>query len=259
MMTNQDIQIKCVYYNRGYCKNKNKCQDYHPKEDCNITNCRYKECKYRHRKLCKYGEECYHNINDNCEYVHLNNDEKQQNQAHRVILRAPSPNQIEQMKDEIEKYKMEIDRYKAEIEQYTIEIHNGKETLKEKNEIIKKQAEENDDTKELLKQAKEVIEQVVTENNKRYEEYDKRYEEYEKKIEKKYNETINSFMEKYKGEEKMEEDTEMDKKESNAKDDNNEQIVEINKFKCEKCNFKTNWENNFTEHRGKCKKNKRKK
>ena len=98
-MMNTNELIKCKYYNTGYCRNKDKCSYYHPRSDCK-DHCKNKECKLRHRVLCRYGQYCYHYIRGQCEYVHLNKylfdepmviEDNQTIETHKVILAAPSP------------------------------------------------------------------------------------------------------------------------------------------------------------------------
>ena len=66
------IQIKCSYFNSGYCKftrKENGCNFYHPTETCKLLKCKDKECQYRHKKKCKHGEKC--RFQNRCEYLHL--------------------------------------------------------------------------------------------------------------------------------------------------------------------------------------------
>ena len=63
-----DEERKCYYYDKGYCKNRNNCKLLHPTEDCK-TKCSVKECKLRHRRDCKDGNNCLFK-NKKCEYVH---------------------------------------------------------------------------------------------------------------------------------------------------------------------------------------------
>ena len=62
-MTGEEVQVNsskniCPYYRVGYCKYKNKCKLFHPKENCGDRKCRDKACTKRHRKPCKYGQTC---------------------------------------------------------------------------------------------------------------------------------------------------------------------------------------------------------
>ena len=86
MTTDSNNQIKCRYFDKGYCKLKNSCKYYHPSSDCE-NRCKDDKCRYRHRRDCKYGDICYHNKRNVCEYAHnneipMNVDDKEQNEAH---------------------------------------------------------------------------------------------------------------------------------------------------------------------------------
>ena len=64
-------QIKCKYYNSGYCKFSRKesgCKKYHPTYICKITKCKDKTCRNRHPKVCRFKEECRFQLH--CSYTH---------------------------------------------------------------------------------------------------------------------------------------------------------------------------------------------
>ena len=61
------LQKVCKHHNVGYCKYKDTCKFQHPTEDCE-NKCDKISCMKRHRKLCKYGENCKHL--PNCEFKH---------------------------------------------------------------------------------------------------------------------------------------------------------------------------------------------
>ena len=58
----------CPYYRVGYCKYKNKCRLFHPKENCGDRKGRDKACIKRHRKSCKFGQTC--SRKEYCEFLH---------------------------------------------------------------------------------------------------------------------------------------------------------------------------------------------
>ena len=67
---------KCRYYNRGYCKYKQKCKYSHPKEICKeyLTRetCENIECCDRHPRVCKWidsNEGCKRQ--KECDYLHV--------------------------------------------------------------------------------------------------------------------------------------------------------------------------------------------
>ena len=67
---------RCRYYNRGFCKYKNKCRFAHPTKICTIYeetgNCGDQECDKRHPKQCKWLQSiggCQRGEQE-CEYLH---------------------------------------------------------------------------------------------------------------------------------------------------------------------------------------------
>ena len=66
---------KFRYWNWGFCREKGKCQYFHPKEDCRRHiekgKCENIQCEGRHRKYCRYFNNksgCYRG--DSCQYLH---------------------------------------------------------------------------------------------------------------------------------------------------------------------------------------------
>ena len=66
---------KCRYWNRGYCREGEKCKYIHPKEDCKTQQdkgkCEDRQCEQRHRRYCRYYNSesgCYRG--DKCHYLH---------------------------------------------------------------------------------------------------------------------------------------------------------------------------------------------
>ena len=68
----QEDQIKCYHYNSGYCKlvkRERGCKLYHPETNCEIINCKDKECPDRHPRPCKFGDTtCIFQVR--CPYKH---------------------------------------------------------------------------------------------------------------------------------------------------------------------------------------------
>ena len=71
----QKVKKKCRYYNRGYCKYKQKCKYVDPEHVCQehltMQKCENKECPRRHHRRCKWEESnggCRRY--QECEYVH---------------------------------------------------------------------------------------------------------------------------------------------------------------------------------------------
>ena len=67
-----EVTLKnCSHYNSGFCryiKKENGCKHFHPKEICETTVCKDKDCPKRHPKRCRYLEEC--RFQSQCSYSH---------------------------------------------------------------------------------------------------------------------------------------------------------------------------------------------
>ena len=63
-----DLKKICPYFNVGYCRYRDHCKHIHPSENCGERNCTGKNCTKRHRKLCRYGENCCRI--SSCEFLH---------------------------------------------------------------------------------------------------------------------------------------------------------------------------------------------
>ena len=74
--TKRRSQIKCRYWNRGYCKEGDSCNFKHLEEDCESflknRKCEDMKCYKRHRTYCRYfrtEEGCYRKAS--CQYLHV--------------------------------------------------------------------------------------------------------------------------------------------------------------------------------------------
>ena len=67
-MTAEKKQMVCKYFNSGYCKFSGDCKYAHPKENCESSGCKNKECYKRHPKECRYGNKCRRE--SSCLYKH---------------------------------------------------------------------------------------------------------------------------------------------------------------------------------------------
>ena len=75
---------RCKWWNRGYCREQERCQFSHQGEDCEehlmLGHCTTKGCRQRHRKRWKYWnlkEGCYRGLE--CQYLHMVKDNPQEN------------------------------------------------------------------------------------------------------------------------------------------------------------------------------------
>jgi hypothetical protein len=132
-MTNNDSKLtrkmsenrnyfQCYYNNRGYCKFRDECRYQHYTEVCSQSLCKERQCKFRHPRVCKFGDNCHFLRKKYCLYKH------------------DSSKSDDQQKKEVVFLKEEITKLKAEIQ----DLRNVVE-MKEKDlrEIIKKEADQN--------------------------------------------------------------------------------------------------------------------
>ena len=62
---------KCDYFDRGYSKYGESCNNEHPDIVCVDANCFDDKCPARHPNPCKYGPRCHYNKKYKCYYSHL--------------------------------------------------------------------------------------------------------------------------------------------------------------------------------------------
>ena len=79
--TKETNQMRCNFFNRGYCKAGPECMFYHPKEDCEVHKlgniCIDRSCRKRHRTVCKYWDTssvCLRG--SDCMFMHRSSTEK---------------------------------------------------------------------------------------------------------------------------------------------------------------------------------------
>ena len=71
---------KCEHFDKGYCKNKNKCSLKHPLSEC-AGDCDDKRvCPKRHQIPCKNGQACAFFATESCEFLHHRLLHKQNNE-----------------------------------------------------------------------------------------------------------------------------------------------------------------------------------
>ena len=62
--------MKCVYYDKGYCRNKDSCSLKHPRIECDGCCEDKRTCPKRHRTVCKNGDTCVFLTTQSCEFLH---------------------------------------------------------------------------------------------------------------------------------------------------------------------------------------------
>ena len=63
-------QNKCQYFDKGYCKRKDQCQELHLSTDCDGKCLNKTTCPLRHRVECKNGNECVFKTSNSCAFLH---------------------------------------------------------------------------------------------------------------------------------------------------------------------------------------------
>ena len=156
-------KVLCAFYNVGFCKFKDLCPKFHPKEECLKFNCKRKGCFKRHKRWCRYGQECRRFRKDkNCAFKHsINNSEDATSQI------SDMKNQMNVMCDKIKVLENLLEAKDKEIASLSAKKKSIEEELKAKNSeilsltdqlksVVKtKQLEETSD--EIFEDAVEVI------------------------------------------------------------------------------------------------------
>ena len=77
-------QFRCKYYNKGFCKEGNRCEFFHPQDNCQEFECsgqcsQGSSCKLRHPRKCRYWlrGDCWRL--ENCVYLHNEEDFDKEN------------------------------------------------------------------------------------------------------------------------------------------------------------------------------------
>ena len=256
---NIDTNInKCYYYNRGYCKKKKKCLFFHPTSDCK-ENCTVKnKCDKRHRKKCKYGDRCYHNIQNICEFKH----EMSESNNREDKIRNKEISNLKENTENI--YKEKIITLEKEVMLLKNELEKEKETESKQRkdmETIRKtlhdQSMTNLDTiKEMKIQHKKEIEKIKNKYVLEIEIFkNKRNKEENERAEHRKNEIKDLYIKM----EKLKEKEIINCKNCinmHTESINSEEHIKINHeqttYNCKGCTFKTNWIANLKEHKKKC-------
>ena len=66
----KSVTTRCPHNNTGYCKFNDHCKYQHYNTICDKRICKDIECKKRHPRTCRYGENCKFNIHNACAYMH---------------------------------------------------------------------------------------------------------------------------------------------------------------------------------------------
>ena len=143
----QRNEVQCSHNNKGYCRFKERCFFQHFTVSCTQKFCKDKDCRFRHPKPCKFGNECTFYKKKICAFKHDENH-----------------GELERVKREISIFENEVSRLRAEIsdlreivktkEEDTAAISKSEEA---KSAIISEIIQENDALKTIIKESKDEI------------------------------------------------------------------------------------------------------
>ena len=103
---------KCKYFNRGYCKLKDQCENLHDDKVCEDLDCNESDCDKRHPNPCKFGPRCQFKRRKECLYLHVTlvpNDDATE------ALNQKFTKLFKQLEREIEKRDSEINLLKGKL------------------------------------------------------------------------------------------------------------------------------------------------
>lgn len=235
----------------------------HPTTEC-TENCPGKTiCEKRHRKHCKYGNSCYHNRQNLCEFKHdttnsehINDKIKNYEQKLKDAMEDKYKEKIKLLEDKIEDLKQVLNKEKERQENMQIEtirkrLHEEAMTNLDKIKDIKVQHK-----KEIDKLKNKYILEVEIIKDKRTKEENERAEQRQNEIKDLYNkiERIKTEKEIITCENCSQNDNPIIKLEEHIEAKHDQTT-----YNCKGCNFKTNWMANLKDHRKKCNNNRQRK
>ena len=142
-MTGEEVQVNsskniCPYYRVGYCKYKNKCKLFHPKENCGDRKCRDKACTKRHRNPCKYGQTC--SRKECCEFLHDEQDKFKESvpKLEMEELIKQKDKKIEELSEKVKTLEKSFTSMLKKIETLTTNEQDMKNKVKVVDSIQKK-------------------------------------------------------------------------------------------------------------------------
>ena len=126
---NEHVQYQCYHHNRGYCKFGEQCRFPHFEDICPRNICRVKECKKRHPKPCRNGQQCKFNKANNCAFKH---ESKQP-----VVIESELENKIKRLQEEINILKEQIKEKNHELDEVNLNYSAKIEALEEENRHLR--------------------------------------------------------------------------------------------------------------------------
>ena len=134
-------EFQCFHNNKGYCKFGVECHFQHYYDLCLEKVCREKECKARHPKYCKNGDNCKFNKKKICAYRHENLNSVTEIEAQNIMK------ECEALEEEVKKLKVEIAEMKENVKKKEQKISVMSQ---DNSKAIEKYLEENKTLKDIL-------------------------------------------------------------------------------------------------------------
>ena len=210
---------KCDYYDRGYCKYGDKCDNEHPDKICLNPNCFDEKCPSRHPNPCKYGPRCHYNRKNSCFYSHIT-----------IVNPDNNKETFKKMENMIEEMSKKMKHLENKVNK----------TSPEKSELAKQVETKIDLFESQLKQLRLAIEDI-----------DESILDLKKKVKNLENKCKDEeFKELVKRNQELEKNVGMNKKKIDVLKDKLEIVrkPEDNKFACNLCDFKANSKQGLKTH-----------
>ena len=125
---------KCNFNNRGYCKQKDECENKHFDLVCDNFDCDENECEKRHPNPCRFGPRCQFNRKNECLYLH--------------VTSAPDDGRIEALN---QNFNTQIEDLKRELSKMQKNLNNKDAEIKVLNEKYATLEKQTNDTQDLRK------------------------------------------------------------------------------------------------------------
>ena len=113
----QTKNIKCKYFNTGFCKFKSECKFQHTETVCLQNNCKDKKCPHRHPEPCRFGEFCRRRTS--CYYKHQENKYEQILEDCKLLK-----SEINQLISNLEETKTKLEDKSLELEKLKVKVRS---------------------------------------------------------------------------------------------------------------------------------------
>ena len=148
-------EFQCFHNNKGYCKFGVECHFQHYHDICLEKVCRDKECKARHPKYCKNGDDCKFYKKKICAYRHED-------------LKSVEAIKTQNLMKENEALEEEVKKLKVEIAELKENVTNKEQKIakisQDNSKSIEKCLEENKNLKDILHKNEISIENLRKDN-----------------------------------------------------------------------------------------------